>query len=126
MSEPGYQDSDMKIDPVLDLSEFDPSVAQFTGLAFSMSGCDACAYMREAIENLDSAVFNACRFFSFFVTPNGPSSEALSAYNLREFPTLVWFERGVELKRWAGFFADPDPRAREAQFSAIIMPLVVR
>ena len=91
-----------------------------------MSDCDACAYLKEAIERLDGDEFPECRFFVFFVTRENMTEETLKAYRLCEFPTLVWFEHGEEIKRWAGFFADESPLERFSKFLSIIEPLVSR
>jgi hypothetical protein len=62
--------------------------------------------------------------FYFLMAGDGGQLEALQPYKIREFPTLIWYSQGLEVKRWAGFFPDPDPEVRLARLSAILRPLV--
>lgn len=80
--------------------------------------------MREAIAALAPGAFKGCSFYYFLVFEDGGQLEALEPYRIREFPTLIWYRQGLEVKRWAGFFADPDPEVRLARLSGILRPLV--
>lgn len=82
----GYK---MDVQVLTDPDRFDPSVSRFVALAFSVSGCDACHYLREAIEALPEEEFGDCRFFSHLVEPGGAGLAILEAYRPGEFPTLV-------------------------------------
>jgi hypothetical protein len=44
--------------------------------------------------------------FYFLMAGDGGQLEALQPYKIREFPTLIWYSQGLEVKRWAGFFPD--------------------
>lgn len=88
-------------------------------LIVSIVGCQACDMMRDAIEQSDD-----CRLpekaFIIKIDDMNAEFDALEAIEVDQFPTLIHYRNKDEIKRWAGFFDDPDPMVRLEKMTELL------
>ncbi len=90
-------------------------------LFFSMPECQACDRMSQAFSNIDQSVIPAVVLRFKILLEDRVSREVLAEFDLRDFPTLIWFSGGIEQKRWGGFFDDPCPNERRDKLKNLLL-----